>query len=411
MPLDGFTPWPEDTAPAYRRAGHWQGRPLPGLLHDWAREHGTRTALVHGTARLTYFQLDRRVSRTAAGLRMRGIEPGKRVVVQLPNTAEFVVVLFALMRAGAVPVLSPTSHREAETAHLVAATEAVGYIGPTVHRGFDHAAAAARIAARSTSLRRILTLAPPGERAGGFSMLPGGTLSFPLHTLDEAPLADRALDASDVAFLLASGDTAAPDPGAPPRLVPRTHDDYACQLRAAAGALPLTPEDVYLAALPADSPVTLGGPGILGTLAAGGTVVLLDDPAPDTAFEAIEREQVTVTSLTPGLAARWLDALPGTPADLGSLRTVQLVGSAPAPDLAARLEPALGCRVQQVYGLAEGALLADGRPVCPADEIRVDAGELLVRGPHTARGYYRSPGPDAHAFTPDGFLRTGVRAG
>lgn len=49
-------------------------------------------------------------------------------------------------------------------------------------------------------------------------------------------------------------------------------------------------------------PTAEAGPGILGTLAAGGRVVLLDDPAPDTAFQAIERERVTVTSLTPGLA-------------------------------------------------------------------------------------------------------------
>jgi 2,3-dihydroxybenzoate-AMP ligase len=63
VPLDGFTPWPEDASLAYRRAGYWQGRPLPELLHDWARDHGPRTALVHGATRLTYFQRDRRVRR------------------------------------------------------------------------------------------------------------------------------------------------------------------------------------------------------------------------------------------------------------------------------------------------------------------------------------------------------------
>lgn len=75
--LKDFTPWPAETALAYRRAGYWQGRPLPELLHDWVRAHGPRTALVHGTTRLTYFQLDRRVSRMAAGLRLRGVEPGR----------------------------------------------------------------------------------------------------------------------------------------------------------------------------------------------------------------------------------------------------------------------------------------------------------------------------------------------
>jgi 2,3-dihydroxybenzoate-AMP ligase len=60
-------------------------------------------------------------------------------------------------------------------------------------------------------------------------------------------------------------------------------------------------------------------------------------------------------------------------------------------------------------------LTTQGRPVSPADEIRIDAaageaGELLVRGPCTVRGYYRSPEHNALAFTPDGFFRTGALA-
>ncbi|ANP54915.1 2,3-dihydroxybenzoate-AMP ligase [Streptomyces griseochromogenes] len=420
MPLDGFTPWPEDTAAAYRRAGYWRGRTLPGLLHDWAAAHGPRTALVHGGTRLTYALLNRRVSRMAAGLRLRGVEPGRRVVVQLPNTPEFVIAVFALMRAGAIPVLSPTAHRDTEIAHLVAATESVGYIGPAVHRGFDHAAMAARIAAESTSLRRIFTLVAPGTQAGGFSVLPGGCLAFPLHTVDEAPVRDPHTDASDVAFFLLSGGTTAL-----PELIGRTHDDYAYQLRATAEPLALGSEDVYLAALPAEFNLTLGCPGILGTLAVGGTVVLIDDPTPDTVLRTIEEEKVTVTSVVPAVAALWLDAFDGSEAGLGSLRVMQTGGARLDPGLAARVEPGFGCRLQQVFGTAEGlltvtrlddpddvVLTTQGRPVSPADEIRIDApagqaGALLVRGPYTPRGYYRSPERNARAFTPDGFHRTG----
>ncbi|MQY32675.1 hypothetical protein SRB17_06290 [Streptomyces sp. RB17] len=107
MPLDGFTPWPEDTALAYRRAGFWQGRPLPELLHDWTREHGPRIALVRGTTRLTYFQLDRRVSRMTAGLRLRGVEPGRRVVVRLPNTPEWATGESHCTRPNRKPSSSP----------------------------------------------------------------------------------------------------------------------------------------------------------------------------------------------------------------------------------------------------------------------------------------------------------------
>ncbi|MEU6771349.1 AMP-binding protein [Streptomyces sp. NPDC046759] len=163
-----------------------------------------------------------------------------------------------------------------------------------MHRGFDHTEMAARIAAGSTSLRRIFTLAAPGERTGGFSLLPGGCLAFPLHTVDEAPVPESRPDACDAAFFLPSGGTAAP-----PRLIGRTHDDYAHQLHAAAGTLGLAPDDVRLAALPAQCDLALGSPGVLGTLATGGTVVLLDDPAPEAALRAIARHGVTVTSVTP----------------------------------------------------------------------------------------------------------------
>ena len=59
-----------------------------------------------------------------------------------------------------------------------------------------------------------------------------------------------------------------------------------------------------------------------------------------------------------------------------------------------------------------------GRPASPADEVYLvdedghvvpdgEPGELIVRGPYTLRGYFRSPEHNARAFTPDGFYRSG----
>jgi 2,3-dihydroxybenzoate-AMP ligase len=63
-------------------------------------------------------------------------------------------------------------------------------------------------------------------------------------------------------------------------------------------------------------------------------------------------------------------------------------------------------------------VLTQGRPLCPADEIRVvdaldydvkpgEVGELLQRGPYTLRGYYKADEYNSTAFTSDGYLRTG----
>src|SRR5262245_62102262 len=137
--LDGCTPWPEEFVTRYRTRGYWRGETLGELPRQWARQFGGRTALVHNGVRVTYEELDERIDRRAAGFR-RDIAPGDRVVLQLPNVPEFVIVCFALYRLGAKPVFSLTSHRGSEIRHLCATTDAVGYVVPGQYRGFDYAA-------------------------------------------------------------------------------------------------------------------------------------------------------------------------------------------------------------------------------------------------------------------------------
>ncbi|WP_329376457.1 AMP-binding protein [Streptomyces sp. NBC_01351] len=426
--LDGCTSWPEEFADRYWMAGHWHGNTLDNLLRGWALQYGPRTALVHGGTRITYANLNRRVDRMAAGFRQLGFRRGLRVVVQLPNVPEFVITVFALMRAGVVPVFCPVPHRAAQVSDLVRLTEAVGYVGPSTYGGFDHTAMAADIAARGPFLRRVFTFEAPGTSNpyGGFTVDASGCHYFPLSSIDEPPGPAPAQTADQVAFLLLSGGSAAP-----PKLVPRTHNDYAYQARAAAELVSLTEDDVYLAALPAESNLTFGCPGIVGTFSVGGTVVLLEDPEPAACLAAIDRERVTVTSVEPALAERWLDALPTARTDVTSLRLVQ-IGGAPLPRaIAERICRELGCRPQQVHGAAEGPLTltrpadpdetvftTQGRPLSPDDEVRIvdadgkdvpdgEPGELLARGPYTLRGYYRAPGHNARSFTADGYFRTG----
>ncbi|MFE5482856.1 (2,3-dihydroxybenzoyl)adenylate synthase [Streptomyces sp. NPDC056527] len=428
---DGRTAWPEEFVDRYWMAGHWRGNTLDNLLRGWALQYGRRTALVHGATRVTYAQLDRRVDRMAAGFRLLDLRPGQRAVVQLPNVPEFVVTVFALMRAGVAPVLCPVRYRTAEVSHLVRVSEAVGYVGPSTYEGFDHTAMAAGIAAQGPFLRRVFTYEEPGAASpyGGFTTDPSGCHYFPLGSVDAPPAPAHAPSADQVAFFLLSG-----GPDGTPRLVPRTHNDYAYQARAAAELVSLTEDDVYLAALPTGSAFALGCPGVVGTLSAGGTVVLADDPDPAVCLPLVERERVTLTSVEPAVARSWLDAFPATGADVRSLRLLQ-VGGAPLPRAdAERVGPELGCRLQQVFTLAEGpltltrptdpdesVLTTQGRPLSPDDEIRlVDAagedvpdgepGELLARGPSVPRGYFRSPDDDARSFTHDGWFRTGALA-
>jgi 2,3-dihydroxybenzoate-AMP ligase len=215
-----------------------------------------------------------------------------------------------------------------------------------------------------------------------------------------------------------------------PKLIPRTHDDYIYSLRISADICRLDGSSVYMAALPAAHNFPLSSPGILGTLYAGGKIVLAPRPNPDEAFPLIAREGVTITALVPPLALIWMEAA-ARRHDLSCLRVLQVGGAKFSPEAAARVRSVLGCTLQQVYGMAEGLvnytrlddpedviIHTQGRPMSPYDEIRVvdeedrevgdgETGQLLTRGPYTIRGYYNAEAHNAKSFTSDGFYRTG----
>ncbi|GAA4961148.1 (2,3-dihydroxybenzoyl)adenylate synthase [Yinghuangia aomiensis] len=413
--LDGCTMWPADAAARYRAAGYWRGDTLGELLRAWALQWPERTALVDDAGRTTFAELDRRADRTAAGFARLGIRPRDRVLVQLPNTADFVVVLFALARLGAVPALCLPAHRAHEIGHLAELSEAVAYVVPDTHAGFDHRALAGEIRKRVPSLRHVLVAGEPGPDALALASVDADPAGLP-----PGPRPD------DVALLLVSGGTTGL-----PKLIPRTHDDYAYNARTSAGVCELTPEDVYLAVLPVAHNFPLACPGILGILGVGGTAVLASGPSPDAAFPLMEREKVTVTAVVPPIADLWSQMWEWEPGDRSALRLIQVGGARLPAALARELGPGLGCRVQQVFGMAEGLLNytrtedgddlvaeTQGRPLSPDDEVRIvdgggadvtdgEIGELLTRGPYTIRGYYRVPEHNANAFTPDGYYRSG----
>ncbi|MBI1279296.1 MAG: alpha/beta fold hydrolase [Anaerolineaceae bacterium] len=88
-------------------------RPLFRLLHSAVRRFGNRPATVFGGRTLTYKQLDNEANRLANALRSLGIETGRRVMLLLPNTPQFIIAYYAVLKAGGVVVsTSPTNDRE-----------------------------------------------------------------------------------------------------------------------------------------------------------------------------------------------------------------------------------------------------------------------------------------------------------
>ncbi|MEV4615241.1 (2,3-dihydroxybenzoyl)adenylate synthase [Kitasatospora sp. NPDC049258] len=409
-----MTLWPEDFAARYRAAGYWTGETLDLMVRRHATERPGRIAVTDGDRHWSYAELDRRADRLAAGLLARGLRRGDRVVLQLPNVAEFFEVFFGALRAGVVPVMALPAHRRAEISYFCEFAGARALFVADRHAGFDHRELAAEVSAAVPSLGEVVVVGDPGRFT-------------PIEELraEPAPVADPPA-AADLAFLQLSGGSTGL-----PKLIPRSHDDYLYSVRESASICGLTPASVYLCALPAAHNFPLSSPGSLGVLHAGGRVVLAPEPSPATALALIERERVTVTGVVPPLALAWADAAARGGHDLSSLELLQVGGAKLSEEAARRLGPALGCRLQQVFGMAEGlvnytrpedseetVLTTQGRPISAADEIRVvddedrdlpdgEHGHLLTRGPYTIRGYWNAPEHNARSFTADGFYRTG----
>ncbi|MCG8423572.1 MAG: AMP-binding protein [Proteobacteria bacterium] len=416
--LNGFVDWPAKFTARYRELGYWRSETLGQLLRTQAWATPTQVALVDGERRWTYRELDEHADCLAAGLRALGIERQQRILVHLPNIAEFLPLCFALFRIGAIPVLALPAHRESEIVDLAHISESVAYVIADTHLGFDYRTLARSVCEKAANLQHVVVVGDAQEFVS-LTDIEARAVEAPANEMAEP-------DPHEVALLLLSGGTTGS-----PKLIPRTHDDYVYNVRASAAAAALDRATRYLVSLPIAHNFALGCPGALGTLYAGGTVVFCGDPSPDTAFPLIEKEKITVTALIPPLVLLWLEATEWTTEDLSSLQWLQAGGARLKAETAARIEPVLGCRLQQVYGMAEGLLnftgLDDpddlvvntqGRPLAADDEVRIvdrddtevnegEIGELQVRGPYTIRGYYRAEEYNRQAFTADGFYRTG----
>ncbi|MEV7643775.1 AMP-binding protein [Streptomyces rubiginosohelvolus] len=417
-------------AEAYRAAGLWREERIADLLRAARLRHPDRLAVVSGTTRLTHGELHTAV--TVAGQRLEGlgVRAGDRVVVQLPNCAEFVVLVLALLDIGAPPVLVLPGFGDYELGHVVRAARPVALAVSAGSRSANPVEAARRLREDHETLDHVLAL---GDVAAGDADLaalcdPNAPWDAPVGPVPSSPHARPGAGsaATDAAVFLLSGGTTGP-----PKVIPRGNAGYAYMIRTACGIADVSHDAVYLAVMPAAHGFVLNCPGVLGTLTQGGTVVLGDTTDPRQALDLIGREGVTHCALVPTVAMQWLAAADGSTADLSSLRVLQTGGARPAPELASRIRPVLGATLQQCYGMSEGLLSytglddpetviveTQGRPASPLDEVLIvdeqgrpvpdgTPGELLTRGPYTVAGYYRDPAATAKAFTPDGFYRTG----
>jgi 2,3-dihydroxybenzoate-AMP ligase len=420
--LQGVVPFPPDFARRYRERGYWADKSLAEEFKIVFERYANRVALIDRERSITYAELDRLSDNLALNLLDLGLKTLDRVVVQLPNVAEFVVLYFALQKIGCVPIAALASHRYAEISQFVELSGATACVIPDHQRDFDYAQMVNRIRGGVPALKHAIVLGTAPQGFSSLSELIGKPAALPLSRLSEINI-----DPTDPAVFQLSGGTTGI-----PKLIPRTHNDYAYNSKGAASVCGINGDSVLLIVLPIAHNLPLACPGVQGCLFHGGKVVISSSTKPEDMCALIEKHRVTHLKVVPALLIRLLNDPALTHHDLSSLKVIQSGGQCLQPEtrlLANKLIPS--AFVQENFGMSEGLLMfvrlddpedvcleTVGRPICPDDEVRIldddgndvpvgEVGELCCRGPYTLRGYFGVPEYNAWVFTADGFYRSG----
>lgn len=369
--------------------------------------------LAPGYEPLAYGELLQQIERTRDALAAAGVGRGDRVGLVLQNGPDLAVAFLAATGCATCAPLNPGSGSD-ELAFYLDELQAAAVVID------GEAPSAARDAAALLGTPIVELHRDPEAPAGCFT----------LRSERRSPAASpEAAAPDDVALILHTSGTASR-----PKAVPLTQSNLAHAASNIASWHALGASDRCLGVMPLFHIQGLVA-GLLGPLAAGGSVVCTPRFDPDAFFEWLD-----------GYAATWYTAAPAhhqaillrasRHQDVLARRRLRFVrsSSAPlAPKVMADLESVFGAPVVEAYGLTETASHTTcsplppaarkpgsvGLPTGPGIEVAImggsgtllppgEPGEIVVRGPTVMRGYGTGGEPDRSAFV-DGWFRTGDR--
>ncbi len=425
--LEGAVPYPAEVIEEYVRNGWWPNQTYVDLFERVVRLAPERESLVDDHRRLTWVDVEREVAALACALRDRGVGRYDRVVVQLPNRAEYLVAFHALQRVAAVPVPAVPRLGIAELRALIELTGPVAWFFPARDRSREFAPLVEALR-RDQLLPSLSVVVDDGEPA------PEGTVRWSELVSGYDPDRSRELvrsfprpDPNDVAVIFLTGGATGRS-----KAVPRTHNSFLGNMMAI--GINRRPDDVLIACTPVAHGMANQGP-LGGWLLSGAKLVMVGTPRARAILEAVSRERVTSMVLVPALLKDLLEEPDLGRYDLSSLRVVGSTSSYLDRELALqarRFFERWGCTfIGSAYGCTEGPSVGHstdepldrlvstvGRPTIPGHHwVVLDAeghelppgevGELAVRGPSVFTGYYRAPEENQRIFTASGYYRTG----
>ena len=375
-------------------------------LTTTAKEHGDRPAVRLDDVVLSYDDLLDGARRISALLKSKGVGPGDRVGLVLPNVPPFPVLFYGALAVGAVVVpMNP----------LLKAREVQYYLedsGASLVFAWEAMADEAGKAAETVGIECI-----PIE-ADGFLEL------VAQHEPDDE-VADRD-DDDTVVLLYTSGTTGQP------KGAELTHANMITNAAVSAETLvELTSDDVVMGCLPLFHCFGLTC-GLNASVVVGACLTLIPRFDAKKALEVVGRDKVTVFEGVPTMYAGMLNAEDAESYDVSSLRTCISGGSAMPVEVMKSFEETFGCIVLEGYGLSETSPVASfnrpdierkpgsiGVPVRGVEMKLVDddgndvkegdVGEIAIQGENVMKGYWGRDDATKESI-PDGWFRTGDMA-
>jgi long-chain acyl-CoA synthetase len=378
---------------------------LASVLTDSVQRDPDHVALRLDDMEVSYGLLDEGSARLAAVLADRGLEPGDRVGIMLPNVPYFGVCYYGVLRAGCVVVPMNVLLKRREVAFYL------GDSGAKLMFGWEGFADDAKAGAEEAGAECVVV--KPGE----FEELLAGVEP-------RRDVVDRAPD--DTAVILYTSGTTGTPKGAE-----LTHENLKTNCEITRDMFGIGDEVVTLGALPLFH--SFGQTcGMNATLAAGGTLSLIPRFDPGKALEIIERDKINLFQGVPTMYSALLHYQGHEKFDTATLQLCVSGGSAMPVELMRGFEDAFGCKILEGYGLSESSPVASfnrpdrerkpgsiGIPIEGVEMKVVDddgndvpqgeVGEIVIRGHNVMKGYWNKPDATAETLI-DGWLHTGDMA-
>lgn len=421
--VDGDEPMPDS-------ATRSPDQPLVRLcdyVSHYARRSPRNTAVVCGTRRYSYAELETEIRRCAAALLARNVGKGDRVAMLSTPRAEHLVVTLATLRVGAIWVGLNPRYTLAELAYVLSDCEPMLLVALAAAEDRDYVRDVAALKNRVDCIRELLFIDEYATGRAGPEIKNGTAYR---DALDAASAEDPAIDAvtpagaDDAALIVYTSGTTGRPKGA-------VLSNYGLCFGAALQTEHFGVSDPRIVCNLPINHVGCVADICATTLVKGGTLIFQERFEPQAMVAAMECERATIWGGVPTMFQIILDQVDLSAHDLSSLQLV-LWGGAAMPRAVLQRLAELPVRLMTAYGMTETAChvtftppdaslddLAEsiGRPD-PRIPCRIigaqglvtnpgETGELEIGGRQNFIGYFRRPEQTRAAYTSDGWLKTG----